>query len=79
MTTTKLWRVDTEKGASLVKAADVPEALENAIAGRCYWGPIPKRGWFEHFRDEQVGDDYPTFDNVIRVEEVSAKNTTEGL
>ena len=67
----KLWRVDTEKGASLVKADDLPAALENAIAGRCLWGPMLREGYATW--------DYPTFDNVVRVEEVSAQNTTEGL
>ena len=70
----KLWRVDTEKGASLVKGDDLPAALENAIAGRCLWGHVPKKGC-------KPGDILylPTFDNVIRVEEVKSDKTTEGL
>jgi len=71
MTHMKLWRVDTLKGASLVKARDIPEALEEAVACRTLWGPTCKAGEADY--------ELPTFDNITSVREVTSDNTTEGL
>lgn len=73
MTTTRLWRVDTKTWASLVQAQDLPEALEFATRGRTIWGPLPLKGTYKDWLDKM------TFDNIVRIEEVSSGNTTEGL